>query len=151
MEIPRRNQVQMWVQAERAIAYAVEVVERVGCDPRLTDAINLLHEARMAVADYVDQKPVMRWSVHKSPAAVALGQLGGRVTSAKKAHAARENGKKGGRPRKDAAMITDTRIEALKQAAAQAGDEKQVAICTRALFGSQRARAICERVIKAAQ
>lgn len=35
----------------------------------------------------------------KNPAAVALGQLGGRVKSAAKARAARENGKKGGAPR----------------------------------------------------
>jgi hypothetical protein len=36
----------------------------------------------------------------KNPAAVALGRLGGRATSAKKAAAVRENGKLGGRPRK---------------------------------------------------
>jgi hypothetical protein len=36
----------------------------------------------------------------KNPAAVALGKLGGRVRSDAKAKAARENGKKGGRPRK---------------------------------------------------
>ena len=36
----------------------------------------------------------------KNPHAVALGQLGGLKTSEKKAAAVRENGKKGGRPRK---------------------------------------------------
>jgi hypothetical protein len=36
----------------------------------------------------------------KNPAAVALGRLGGRMTSKAKARAARANGKKGGRPRK---------------------------------------------------
>lgn len=35
-----------------------------------------------------------------NPHAVALGRKGGKVKSAKKAAAARENGKKGGRPRK---------------------------------------------------
>ena len=39
----------------------------------------------------------------KNAAAVALGRLGGRVTSRAKAAAARENGKKGGRPPKAAA------------------------------------------------
>ena len=36
----------------------------------------------------------------KNPHAVALGRRGGKVTSDAKAHAARENGKKGGRPKK---------------------------------------------------
>lgn len=36
----------------------------------------------------------------KNPAAVALGKLGGRATSNAKTKAARENGKKGGRPKK---------------------------------------------------
>lgn len=35
----------------------------------------------------------------KNPAAVALGELGGRVRSDAKAKAARENGKKGGWPK----------------------------------------------------
>ena len=38
----------------------------------------------------------------KHPAAVALGSLGGRVRSDAKAAASRENGKKGGRPKKPA-------------------------------------------------
>jgi hypothetical protein len=36
----------------------------------------------------------------KNPAAVALGALGGRAKSARKTNAARLNGRKGGRPRK---------------------------------------------------
>jgi hypothetical protein len=36
----------------------------------------------------------------KNPAAVALGRLGGLAKSKKKAEAARENGKKGGRKKK---------------------------------------------------
>lgn len=38
----------------------------------------------------------------KNPAAVALGRLGGRVKSDRKAAAARMNGKRGGRPKKTA-------------------------------------------------
>lgn len=37
----------------------------------------------------------------KNPAAVALGKLGGSVKSEAKAKASRENGKKGGRPKKE--------------------------------------------------
>ncbi len=36
----------------------------------------------------------------KNPAAVALGKLSGQVRSPAKAAASRENGKKGGRPKK---------------------------------------------------
>jgi hypothetical protein len=39
-------------------------------------------------------------SARKNPAAVALGRRGGNTKSDAKAAAARENGKKGGRPRK---------------------------------------------------
>lgn len=39
----------------------------------------------------------------KNPAAVALGKLGGKATSEKKASSSRENGKKGGRPKKSTA------------------------------------------------
>jgi hypothetical protein len=39
----------------------------------------------------------------KNPHAVALGRKGGKVRSAAKAQAVRENGKKGGRPKKPAA------------------------------------------------
>jgi len=42
----------------------------------------------------------------KNPAAVALGRLGGRVKSDRKAAAARLNGKRGGRPKKQQATST---------------------------------------------
>lgn len=42
----------------------------------------------------------------KNPAAVALGKLSGKVRSAKKAAASRENGKKGGRPPKISTALT---------------------------------------------
>jgi hypothetical protein len=38
--------------------------------------------------------------IRKNPAAVTLGRKGGKVKSEAKAEAARENGKRGGRPRK---------------------------------------------------
>lgn len=41
----------------------------------------------------------------KNPHAVALGQLGGAKTSKKKAKSSRENGKKGGRPKKNPLTI----------------------------------------------
>jgi hypothetical protein len=53
-EIPRRCYVERWVPAEQAISDAVQAVEVMGADVRLTEAVILLSEARDKVADYVD-------------------------------------------------------------------------------------------------
>jgi NTP pyrophosphatase (non-canonical NTP hydrolase) len=53
-EIPRRIQLEKLEPAEHAIRHAVELVECMGADERLTRAVVLLGEAREAVADYVD-------------------------------------------------------------------------------------------------
>jgi hypothetical protein len=52
--IPRRAQMQKWCSAEKAIFDAVQVVEAMAADSRLTAAVNLLHAARSQVADFVD-------------------------------------------------------------------------------------------------
>ena len=46
--------------------------------------------------------------------------------------------------------ITDEQIESLRIEAGAHGDTKQVELCRAALDGSARARAKCERVIRAA-
>lgn len=46
--------------------------------------------------------------------------------------------------------ITNAQIAALRTEAAAAGDTAMVAVCTRALAGSARARAVCARAIRAA-
>ena len=43
--------------------------------------------------------------------------------------------------------ITDEQIIALREEAGNAGDTEMVAICNRAMAGSQRARKECARVI----
>jgi hypothetical protein len=53
-DFPRRNRVDQRTPAEHAISKALEAVEAAGAHPRLTDASNLLQDARDAVADYVD-------------------------------------------------------------------------------------------------
>jgi hypothetical protein len=52
--IPRRCHIDMSVPAELAIREAVDKVERMGADVRLTRAVVLLGEARDLVSDYVD-------------------------------------------------------------------------------------------------
>lgn len=52
---PRRNRVDLYTPAELAIRAAVFAVEEAGCDPLLTEAVNLLQEAREKVADYVER------------------------------------------------------------------------------------------------
>ena len=52
--IPRRICLDLMTPAELAIIEAVRAVEEAGAHPRLTDAVNLLSQARDAVADFVD-------------------------------------------------------------------------------------------------
>lgn len=54
--ISRRARIDLLTPAETAIRVAMIVVEEVGADPLLTDAVNLLQQARDRVADYVDGK-----------------------------------------------------------------------------------------------
>lgn len=56
-DFPRRNDRQRWVHAEKEIANAVETVEGMGADVRLTDAVVLLGEAKNKVADFIDGVP----------------------------------------------------------------------------------------------
>lgn len=52
--IPRRARLDLCEPAELAIVEAVGKIEELGADEKLTNAINLLHQARELVADYVD-------------------------------------------------------------------------------------------------
>lgn len=54
MELPRRIQVDKYSPAEKAIADAIDAVEKLGADIRLTQAVILLGEAKEQVADYID-------------------------------------------------------------------------------------------------
>jgi hypothetical protein len=62
-EIPRRIRMDQWTAAERAIYDAVQAVEALAADVRLTDAVVLLQAARDSVADYVDGAAGVRRSV----------------------------------------------------------------------------------------
>jgi len=51
---PSRNDTLMWTPAEKAIADAMRAVEDAGAHPLLTDAVNLLIQARDKVADHAE-------------------------------------------------------------------------------------------------
>lgn len=53
-EYPRRNDMTRWCSTERALQNAIDEVEEMGCDQRLTAAVVLLGEAKNRVADFVD-------------------------------------------------------------------------------------------------
>ena len=53
-EIPRRARLDLLTPAERAIWDALQAVEALPADVRLTDAVVLLQAARTRTADYVD-------------------------------------------------------------------------------------------------
>src|SRR4051812_44098245 len=52
--IPRRNRIDLYTPAELAIREAMLAIEEAGCHPLLTDAINLLSQAKEKVADHVE-------------------------------------------------------------------------------------------------
>lgn len=56
-EFPRRINIDRLTPAERAIRAAMQEVERVGADERLTTALILLEHAGNLVADFVDGVP----------------------------------------------------------------------------------------------
>lgn len=58
--IPRRAQLEKLTPAERAIYDAVQVVESMPADVRLTDAVILLQAARDSVADFIDGAEMRR-------------------------------------------------------------------------------------------
>jgi hypothetical protein len=54
--IPRRLRLDLHTAAEKAIYDAVQEVEKIGADVRLTRAVQLLAEAKELVADVVDEQ-----------------------------------------------------------------------------------------------
>lgn len=56
--IPRRIDIQLRFPAEVTISKAIEEVELLGCDERLTDAAVKLDEARALVGDFLDERIV---------------------------------------------------------------------------------------------
>jgi len=55
-EIPRRNRLGLNTPAEKAIYDAIQEVEKVGADPKLTDVVVMLGKAKDLLSDYVDGK-----------------------------------------------------------------------------------------------
>lgn len=55
-KFPRRSCVYLLSPAEKAVYDAVQAVENVGADVRLTEAIVLLSQARENLADYFDEQ-----------------------------------------------------------------------------------------------
>ncbi len=55
-DFPRRNRVDQFTPAEKAIWDAITVVEAMGADPLLTEAVILLGQAKNKVSGYVDRQ-----------------------------------------------------------------------------------------------
>lgn len=69
-DIPRRSQMQQWSVAEYSIFSAIQTVEFTGCHPLLTEAVQLLVQAKEKVADFVDQEQAQV----KTYSCIACGQ-----------------------------------------------------------------------------
>lgn len=55
-KFPRRSCIYLLTPAEKTVWDAAQAVEKVGADVRLTDAVNLLAQAREKLADYFDEQ-----------------------------------------------------------------------------------------------
>jgi hypothetical protein len=53
-EVPRRADMRRWTAAEKAIYDALQAVEAMPADVRLTDAVTLLGAAKDSIADFID-------------------------------------------------------------------------------------------------
>lgn len=53
---PRRSRLDLCEPAEKAIYDAMQEVEKIGADERLTNAVVKLQEAKELVSDYIDEK-----------------------------------------------------------------------------------------------
>lgn len=58
IETPRRIRIDLNTETEKAIRHAVNMVEALPPDVRLTAAVVALQEARELVADFVDGVPM---------------------------------------------------------------------------------------------
>lgn len=54
--IPRRNDIQLRFPAEITISSAIQEVETLGCDTRLTEAVVMLGEAMALVSGFLDER-----------------------------------------------------------------------------------------------
>ena len=54
-EMPRRNRIDLFTPAEKAIYDAMQEVEKMAADTRLKEATILLDKARGKVADFIDE------------------------------------------------------------------------------------------------
>jgi hypothetical protein len=55
-DIPRRNDLLRNTMAEKAIYVAMQEVEKLPADVRLTDAVILLQKAKDCVGDFIDDQ-----------------------------------------------------------------------------------------------
>ena len=54
--LPRRNQLDLLTPAELAIFEAMQAVEKIGADEKLTEAVIILQKARDLVADFIEEQ-----------------------------------------------------------------------------------------------
>lgn len=62
-ETPRRNRIDQFFPQEKLIFDAMQEVEKMPADVLLTDAVNLLQQAREKVADFIDSEEGKLWRI----------------------------------------------------------------------------------------
>lgn len=59
----RNNNLTLMTQAEIKIYEAMQEVEKLGCDTRLTDAVILLQNAKSKVSEVIDERIRVDWDI----------------------------------------------------------------------------------------
>jgi len=77
-----------------------DIVNRLETAANMGEWYKITHEAAAAVGPKIVEASATEAEMELDKAAAALGRKGGSVKSDKKAASSRENGKKGGRPKK---------------------------------------------------
>ena len=61
MSIPRRNNLETQIPAEKAVGIAIQEVEKLGASESLTEIVMILLRVKEMIGDYVDKRDMVKY------------------------------------------------------------------------------------------